>query len=109
MCSTPWSESAWITISAPVMSVMVHSTRSAVSGIKKGPESPYARIATFAGGLAALGDALPKYGNKIAHKHTLSAFRFASLIWHRGSQGQADSSETSHSLPEWRCKTATEN
>src|SRR5712672_1065026 len=84
MCSAPWSASAWITISAPVISVIGRSTRlnwSVVwSGNQKGPSKAPGRASPRSwADLAAPGDALPKYGNKIAHGHALPAESCATL------------------------------
>jgi hypothetical protein len=44
------------------------SLSGCLAGIKKGPRRPYdQRIASFADGLPAPGDAPPKYDNKISH------------------------------------------
>src|SRR5215469_9253780 len=78
MCSTPWSARAWITISAPVISVMglLHPYRVVLSGRfsgnQKGARKPlYAHRHNSQAALAAPGDALPKYDNKIAHEPAL--------------------------------------
>src|SRR5690349_13248342 len=81
----PWSVSAWITISAPVISVIAGSTRLnwsvSISGIKKGLEGPRSRIATHSwAALTTPSDALPKYDNKIAHRHSLLAESCATLL-----------------------------
>src|ERR1700722_606482 len=84
MCSAPWSASAWITISAPVISVMGGSYSSELvllrPGIKKGPKAPVRASPQSQAALAAPGDALPKYDNKIAHGHALLAESCANLL-----------------------------
>src|SRR5262245_16964647 len=78
----PWSASASITISAPVISLLIVPLHSLMPlpvawKIKKGRKGPL-RTATFADGLAIPGGA-PTYdyeglSNKIAHPGALSAF-----------------------------------
>src|SRR5580692_8778354 len=92
MSRTPWSRRAWITISAPLISVlMVRSLRSPfvaygqwTARIKKGPESPRAHrqlVGCSAISGATPGDAPPnrhhRDGNKIAHFNLLPSFTCA--------------------------------
>src|SRR5262245_30777527 len=117
MCSTPWSASASITISAPVISrpvapvpgLLVVIIRSVTPGphliavgIKKGPVSPLPAHRRIVDGLATPGGAPANYqSNFIAHFDQQSPFRCAFLYALRRT-GSSD-------IRVVRCQTSSES